>query len=493
MSETDPKATAILLLQTITKFQESLHTSDSNDEHDWVRSDYLVEKPKKSWNIELSVPLTHSERNSESADTSQSVYKADNEFDFLISTFLIFETPRVRVRKEFTDSIRIRWCYNLPHNAIRSARLYINGQATPTVLNRHIYDIKSALYMKPGAGMRELYDYKVGNTPDLQNWCIELPARKLTPPQPWYYAEHRENAIPLFLLPQNYKIEHVYNFNKPFDILMMSYKGKDNKWRLIKPNAKVLEFITPDTKFKTPVMMGRYSKLPDPKNDNDYTEKKWHIGPECPPHSYLVTNYEIFNSKNPCPAGEKVEIDIMLSTPARAMYILAENKVAKTKHNFSNYTTDPENVNHGLNPIESLTDMFDRKPHSKLEQYQLDRANIWYSFQSAPLQLGYNVRSLYGSVADRNCNTGIVLGNYMPYSAQIKLVDSNDQRIDSDQSTDPQATERILEEIVNNDQHKDIDPDQLYDITVIIETYYRITFNNKEAIKFEGVPGIEKI
>ena len=484
MAETDPKATAYLLLQTLTDFQKTLHETKNEDEEDVVQSDYVIEQPKKSWNVELTVPLTQSERNAESADVSQSVYTADGELDFLIKTCLVFDSPRARVKKQFKDTIQIRLCYNMPHNAVKNARLYFNGKADSSALNRHVYDIKSALFMSPGAGMRQHYDYMIGNIPCLQEWGIELPSVKITFPQPWYYAEHKGNAIPLFKLPRPYKIEHVYTFNRPIDVLMMRVRDKENDtWKLIKPDIRFLDFIDNKTKFKTPVMMGRYAKLPDAPNDD---EKQWHIGPKGPSHSYLVTTYMQFSSKNPCATGENAEIDITLPTPARAMYILAENNMSKEKHNFSNYTTNSDDVNYGLNPVQSVTDIFDKKPHATHEQYQLDRSNIWDHFPSAPLQLGYNVISFYGHLGDSSCNTGIVLGSsYMPYSVRVSLADYKiAHNMDDDQNEDPQAGDKLLKEVLRSNNHKDTDPDQLYVINVIIENFHRVTVNYKEAETF---------
>ena len=456
-----------------------------------VSSDYVIEPSIKAWNVELTVPLTQSERNAESADTSQSVYTADSELDFLIKTCLFFDTPRVRVKKKFQQTIQIRWCHNMPHNAVKSARIIFNGKSDSSVLNRHVYDIKSALFMLPGAGMREHYDYMIGNIASLQEWNTELLSAKITFPQPWYYAEHKANAIPLFTLPRDHKIEHVYTFNRPVDVLMMRVRDKvNNTWKLIKPDVRFLDFITTKTVFNTPVMLGRYAKLPDSPNDH---EKQWHFSPNGPSHSYLVTTYMTFSSENPCAAGQQAVIDIILATPARAMYILAENLVSKKKHNYSNYTTNSNDVNYGLNPVLAASDFFGKKPHATFEQYQLDRLNIWDYFPSAPLQLGYNVRSFYGHLGDPNCHTGIVLGNYMPYSVQVSLADYKMlQTIDEDQDEDPQAGENLLDEVLRSNNHKEADPEQLYNINVIIETFHRVTFKNKESVEFEGVPGMEK-
>ena len=49
MTETDPKATAYLLLETLTDFQRSLHETDGEDELDVVSSDSSIIVMNPRW------------------------------------------------------------------------------------------------------------------------------------------------------------------------------------------------------------------------------------------------------------------------------------------------------------------------------------------------------------------------------------------------------------------------------------------------------------
>ena len=199
----DENRTALIKLDSFSEFQQRLHYPDTEDEH--IPSPYYIERNKTSWNVEVLAPLSHS------SESDFSVYTASSKLDYLLYTYLVANLSQVKVKREWLGLVEICYCYNPGHNIIEITKLCFNKN-TASGFNNTWLDNQSQSYMKSGAGFEGLYNYMIGNVPALLDWNSNLPNFTLVCPQPWYYSEARQLAVPLFLLSSLSHLTHFFHF-----------------------------------------------------------------------------------------------------------------------------------------------------------------------------------------------------------------------------------------------------------------------------------------
>ena len=124
------------------------------------------------------------------------------------------------------------------------------------------------------------------------------------------------------------------------------------------------------------------------------------------------------------------------------MFWVAENLTSRENRNYSNYTTNPDSVYLGWNPIKRVSLSYGGSPRfDDMESDHFDKIECWKHFPSAPAEAGYNGYSFSLDSTSLDADVGIVmdgikarlvstLGNTDPYLKPVKENDEKKASID---------------------------------------------------------------
>lgn len=401
-------------INSLPDFQKELHFTNSTDVKDRVYSRFTYMIEKYSWSIHNKVKMFHTLSQNVGDEV---VYTASKKFDVLFKSELHIPLLPIKVRKEYKDIIQICYGHNLGHNIPYQAEVKIDDdhyQGHDSIW----LDIHAMFFMKPGTGMRDHYNLMIGNIPCLEEWAVELPGLVLTPPQPFSYARNTRTGIKMLQSSMNTITHHYKIRNKIPEILRMREKTTDG-WKEIPCNMDYL--LTPKNTDRLPIpeLWGRYGLMTD-------EEREWFkLDVVNKPNICYIEDILSFKS-DVCSYGSKETIQIRDKAPCKALFWVAQNVTALKNRNFSNYTTNSDNLFNGWNPC-SKVDIKYGETHraKKLSREHFDQSEAWDFFPSAPSEPAYNAYALgYDFNSIRNTDTGIIL-DLIHGSLCIRLADTN--------------------------------------------------------------------
>ena len=425
----------------LSEFQKELHSSNSTDPDDVVYSRFTCVIEKYAWSIHDKVKMAYSILDDK--DGYQVIYTASKKFDVLFKTEMSIPLLAIRVKDKYKSNVQI--CY--PHNAGHNIPYQVEVRVDDDRYEGHDsiwLDIHSMFFMKPGAGMRDLYNRRIGNLPSLEEWTTQLPPRILTPPQVFSYCRNTRVGIKTLQSSMNTVTHHYKIRNKIQEVLRMRILNTKGEWEEIPCNMKFLYVKGRAKSFPVPELWGRYGLMTD-------EEREWfkldRITKQPVHHISYIEDILSFTSVL---SDANVEnISIQTKVPCKALFWVAQNMKCLTINNFSNYTTNLENIQRGLNPCFEVSLKYGGDYRVKgLGSEHFDQSEPWDFFMSAPSEPGYNAYALgYDFNTIRNTDTGIIL-NPIQASLELKLTsDSNnysDTEIDSDNET-PEASTKETE------------------------------------------------
>jgi hypothetical protein len=371
--------------QSFTLFQKELHRRRGKFENgkpvlvEGVSTIFQHRFRKISWYTPIKAKL-------ELVDGGETViYTADNSYDHLFKTFINLMLPALRIKAKYADRYRIAWTHNIGINISKLAEL----KANDLLLNSFDsvgHDILSQYGYLVKPGFKKHHLISIGSVPRLEQWTTFLPAHQLNVLQPFFYAKANHLALPL-LGSSLTQFRHVYKLRrKILDLLrMQKYNEKSNTWLDIRPNHQIIDGIKDkDATLKLPELWGRYSKFTD-------EEREWYK--ECDDgiiHEYYYDELVICDDKNKKTYGDTAEIPLKSPTPVKAIFWVSENLSATRYNNYSNYTSNAENINQGWNPSKIFK--LGYATSTRVEEMSIDHAEreeAW-EFPRAPWEPGYN-------------------------------------------------------------------------------------------------------
>jgi len=382
---------AKLDLETITAFQRELH--DPKDENEYITTNFYREFRKTTWYTHLPAKLKCS------PNENELIYTVNSTFDYLLYTYMRQSFPALRVKKELRGKCEICWPHNLGTNIVIQAQFKIDDD-TPQTIDPVWYDIYSQFYMKPG--FRNHYNVCVGNITALETWNEFLPEYTTNAPQPWYYVRDTSLAVPLFYCTLSTVTHHYRMRTKITELLRMRVrKTPEDEWVEIPCNLKYIEGAGSTGTLKTPELWGRYAYLTD-------EEREWN---RCKSEAtYYIEDIVAAESINEGRYGDNVPIELDCKTPCKAIFWVAENIKARKNRNFSNYTTNSENLYQGYNPIQKISLLYSGSSRlENMDSDHFDKMEPWYHMLSAPEEQGYNGYSFSMDSRSLDSEIGIVM------------------------------------------------------------------------------------
>lgn len=335
-------------LASITDFQTGLHypSIDSEGKSELLSSKFNRNSVKTTWYSTGYQQLASTEVNSDVH------YKVNNVFHFLISTTLRTTLPSIKVKMEYRGKIRISWCHNVGTNIIELAQFKEDDLIYQT-LDSIWLDDYFQYFMPSGAGKRRNHKIGVGSVPMLENWTDELPRYPINVDQPWFYGDDTSNAFPIFY--KSSQAYHQYTFRRKItDLLRMQiYDDSSKTWQ----NTLSSEYMhcliiktepsTPKDLISKPTLWGEYAYV-TPTELNTYKCGK--------PKEIFIKDIEIIeDAENRTHYKHYAHQLLECQSPCLAMFWKAENIDAIKLNNYSNYTTNTDDLYSGWDPITKST------------------------------------------------------------------------------------------------------------------------------------------
>lgn len=436
--------TAKLNIESLTSFQKDLYYSDSqNDLSQKISNTVLIDEVKDVL-IELADKNNSNQINSRFSHDMQKyawgvhskevlksylgnnkdeiIYEVSSKYDTLFATEMHITLLPIRVKEEKRKTVEICYTHNPGHNIPYYAELKVDDDHLQTIDSVWM-DINSQFYMKPGSGKYESYQKRIGNVSILLDWNTELPGFKLNVPQPFYYSKDTRIALKI-LRNSSSKITYHYNIKRDIKrfIRMRVRKSEHDEWKEIPCNMKYLEVKGgKDKLIPIPELWGRYSLM----NDD---ERNWQIETLKMENAKMNTLYieDIYreDTSDSKEVGTTVKVPIKSKYPCKALFWVAQNEKAKLTNNYSNYTTNLDDISFGWNPCGNLTINYgDSESESvPMSREHYEDSESWDFFPSSPQEYGYNAISYSFDQSTLNGDTSIILSP-LNVSFNIKLDD----------------------------------------------------------------------
>jgi hypothetical protein len=395
-------------LNSLTEFQRDIHRTSNMSES--IISTFYREFIRSTWYSSIPMKLKCS------TDDTETLYSVNNTFHYLMYTYLRFMSPPVRVKPEYKGRVRIAWCHNLGTNIIKQA-IFKEDDDTYQKWDNVWADVYFQFYQDGGAGKRDNHNIGIGNVKCMEDWCEYLPPYQINVDQPWFYSMDPALSFPIFYKHSQTRAEHRYTFRrKVMDLLRIQMLSRDGTWKDIPKSGHKYLDINQSACIKTPELWGRYAYITEP-------EIKWY---KCSKTRTLYTrDVEICDTQNPNKYNSIAEIPLHCTNPCLAFFWVAENKDSISNHNYSNYTTDINDLYSGWDPIKSTTLKYGTT--TRLDDMDSDHFSIAEPrkhFPSAPSERGYHGYSFAWDSTSYHGDIGIVLSE-MKAILHCKIANNN--------------------------------------------------------------------
>lgn len=341
-----------------------------------------------------------------SVDNDSVTYQVNSTFHFLCYVYRRYILPHISVKAEYRDKVMICWPHNVGVNSIKTVSFleddvpYHNFDAT-------WYDINSQFYTRPG--FRENYDRGVGNISFLENWSHMLPSYPINVEEPFFYSLDSSYAFPMFYKGTQARVIHAYDMRRKIvNLLRMKKQNKRGLWTYITDGKKIckyLEGISVNSVIPTPELWGRYAYVTDAELNIYKCSREAQV--------YYIKTVENFDALNRVTYEDKAIIGLNCKSPCLAIFWVAENQDAVAVHNFSNYTTNTDNVYEGYDPIATNDLIYETGstaiPWKSMDSDHFNIASSRKHFPSSPCDFGYHGHSFAWDSTSVDVQIAIIL------------------------------------------------------------------------------------
>lgn len=264
---------------------------------------------------------------------------ADVKNSFLTSMNMYLTLPKIKLNKSY----KTRICYT-PNTLINYID-YINFNISGLSFS---FDSKSLdIWRQVYATDKRTFDEGIGNIAILQQWNSELPSRRLWLNIPWSFTFPRGRGFPLLLL-DNTKINIQAKFHNKISHILRMQEYKESMWYDIEVDKKYFDVITME--LPAPMIQIRRDTIAefdanywDPSNDCDGSPKRI---------DYYLYDFIKPNDTN----KDNLYVKFKASTiPVYGVHILANYNSCIKSRNYSNYTSNPEDLNEGYHPLSDIS------------------------------------------------------------------------------------------------------------------------------------------
>lgn len=311
-----------------------------------------------SWFVRLPVPLKGT------GQTSNPTYVFAKSGDFVTDVWYQFTTPDVKVKTAQQNLYRIAYTANLGHNVAKSVTLQFNDLPAITY-DSVAMDILSEYNLDNNK--YEGYMRMIGNVSKAVEFSSHLPPIKVKKSLHELSftgggSPHPEDALPLCLARLN-TVALQFEFVDELDKLIRvqhneaANPGVDpDVWVDVDPKGVNLSTIVDVVDSSK----GLTLSMPEVWADYVLVTKAERESHKANARDVVIEQIQRFTG--PKEAVGNYRHTFHFSYPMRWLGFVAENTTASDNHNFSNYTSKPEDASGGIDPVRRVTLWYDNTP-----------------------------------------------------------------------------------------------------------------------------------
>lgn len=247
--------------------------------------------------------------------------------DFIKNCVLMFTTPKITVKEDFKNIIRIKFTKNYGSNLIKNAE-FLTGENVLSSWDNYWFDAYVQWFTS-----KEKFDItkkKLGNIPNLTEWCDELCPVKLFVHHPWFFSLVDHAAFPLCFTKELFYMK--YKFRTATELLIAE-QFVDNDWIKVLPET-ILDKIIVENSDQVSMCIEYFDLFPK--------QKEWMKCKEifsCDIYKIKTIEKKIQKSDT------EVTVPLDISENTLAMFIMITNNEKEHFNYRSEYLKREGNIN----------------------------------------------------------------------------------------------------------------------------------------------------
>lgn len=413
----------------------------------------------------------------------------NDKMDFLNYVDLFRRFPKIRVKDEMKNKFQISFTHNLGHNVINSFELLVDGDPKQTITNTWL-DIHSQLFVPDNHRKnyrKNICDEKYGKlwsggvVTEEKNkvWASELDSLTVKVPIPFSFEK---TPFPIFLAKQS-KVSIRGKFKTKYsELIKMRFKKDDNgPWEEIPFRWQVIHAISGEDHLipDAPELYASYSKISEMERDSWLDQiKKEGMNGEKGLYKYYYNDI-IINSYDKYHNSEEPFSDVLSSkTPTKGIFWVAQNVTGMKYNNYSNYTTNPYDIERGDHPVSKVSLKHGGHTHrfKDMDFSHFVDVMCYHHFPSSPYSKGYGGLAFSKNIFSVDADIGPILDKTKTSLSLILEGNINHDKLNDLKDSD------LLASLVNEIENKNR-PSNKYKIFVFVVVIKQLQFPIAGKIK----------
>lgn len=390
-------------------FQQESHFPQVPEEP--IISEFSCDRKKSTWYYKFPDRLPP--ESAGPAEQHNYSFRIPKKGHHLLETDICQRLPGIKFNPGYTG----KWTVNPGTSFIERAEFVLNSKILKT-LDQKFLDHYNQHHLTESEKIS--HRVNVGNIPALSNPSDFLHEHVCSYTLPWKF-NNRKNNFPLYYCSHIDDIRINFSFIRNINDLLIVY---DENGHRVSANSTSIRYVDgKEINFETsllpmPELYVTYANMTDSEleyHSNLYDDTSNVM--EC-------DDFYLFEAENPARLGNVVTIRITNTEfPISRLYWAASNELAIQNKNYSNYTTDAEEILNGWSPIDTVTLTYGNLCLFKdFPEYRFERVYPIRESISIPHEPGYG-SWFTGISKDSECSPpGLVLKESQFI---VKLKDSN--------------------------------------------------------------------
>lgn len=275
-------------------------------------------------------------------------YTIDKNMHKLQTLKCVQPLPALEVKPEHQDTVQLAWSHDCAPSCVDTGTLY-----NDTTEIGHIDNVTMAFdfqYFRNVAKEREI-DGDMGNITIIEDFAQKLPAHPVSCDLKFGFAWYTGTALPLHLMNQKPTSCSLTFKREICSILRMRMrKDKNSPWESVEgvdteTLNQYVKGMSSNGELPEPEIIGAYSFMSDRELKETNCDSSY---------SFWYPDWVTMEVSNSHKYGSEVNVNIKSGYPCLGIFIQTENQTAVRYHNFSNGTTDADNVHKGYDAMTQI-------------------------------------------------------------------------------------------------------------------------------------------